>query len=177
VVDFPRFEPIKGEADTAHRRYHGGHLVSLALRLINRQRRSAGVGAAQPALALDPRTAAIEIHERPPTRAPAEAPPSALDTSASMPALHGLSPEETFSQEFIIGSARTWKLQVGLLAALVAILVVLVSQEIRLADRKSGQTAQHPGHISERSVPRPPLAEDECHVSGASSLPCQESKP
>jgi hypothetical protein len=32
-VDHPRFEPVKGGPDDAHRHYHGGRLVNLVLRL------------------------------------------------------------------------------------------------------------------------------------------------
>src|SRR5512145_157483 len=70
MTDHPRYEPVTGPPDTAHRHYHGGRLVGLVFRLIDRWRGGAGTAAVRAAPALDPSSGPIEIHERPPRQDP-----------------------------------------------------------------------------------------------------------
>jgi hypothetical protein len=139
MTDYPRFEPVRGEPDTAHEAYHGGSLVSLVFRLVDRWRgrtQRASQGRATP------RTeGAIEVHERLPVPAPTAALMGSGEIGAPGRALYQVGPDEHFSQSFLIGSARTQKLQTGLLAAFLVVLVMLVAQGLRV-----------PGQVSHRAV-------------------------
>jgi len=142
MTDHPRFEPVKGPPETAHRRYEGARLVDLVLRLVDRWRGSAGA-AARAAPALDPSRGQIEIHERPPPHGPV-----AERTADELPPPHarlaGLFPDETFSRNFLLASARTRRLQAGLLTAFLTIVGKQVVQTL-LSTR--GQP-----HLTERST-------------------------
>ena len=129
MTDHPRFEPVKGEPDVAHEAYYGGSLVSLVFRLVDRWR---GRTRKQPeAHAAQQMGGVIEIHERPPALAPT-ALPGLAETAAAERALYQVAPDEDFSRSFLIGSARTMKLQTGLLAAFVGVLIMLVAQGLRM---------------------------------------------
>jgi hypothetical protein len=144
MTDHPRYETVKGPPDTAHRHYAGARLVDLAFRLVDRWRGSAGAAAVRAAPALDPSSGQIEIHERPPRQGRAaerSAPEELLHAHAR---LTGLFPDETFSRDFLLASARTRRLQAGLLAAFLAVGVGLLVQTL-VATR--GQP-----HFAERSA-------------------------
>jgi hypothetical protein len=126
MSDQPRFEPVRGEPHVAHEAYYGGALVSLVFRLVDRWRGRRHGQANAPATtdAGD----GIEIHERPAVLAPAAAAPPGAAEGAAERALYQVSPDENFSGNFLIGSARTMKVQAGLLAAFVGVMVVLLAQ-------------------------------------------------
>jgi hypothetical protein len=124
MTDHPRFEPVKGPPETAHRRYEGARLVDLVLRLVDRWRGSAGA-AVRAAPALDPSRGQIEIHERPPRHGPV-AERTADELRPPHARLTGLFPDETFSRNFLLASARTRRLQAGLLATFLAVVVALL---------------------------------------------------
>ena len=56
--------------------------------------------------------------------------------------VHRLTLDEIYSRDFLIGSARTMKLQRALLVAFVAILVVLIAQGLRLPAQPGSQSAR-----------------------------------
>jgi hypothetical protein len=124
MTDHPRYEPVKGPPETAHRHYGGAGLVDLVLRLVDRSRRSAGAAAVRAAPALDPCSGRIEIHERPPRQGPVRA--ATDDLLHAHARLTGLFPDETFSRNFLLASARTRRLQAGLLATFLAVVVALL---------------------------------------------------
>jgi hypothetical protein len=130
MTDHPRYEPVKGPPDTAHRQYGGAGLVDLVLRLVDRWRGSAGAAGARGAPALDPSSGRIEIHERSPRQGPVAEPSAADEPPHAQANLTGLSPDETFSGNFLLASARTHRLQAGLLAAFLAVIVVLLVQTL-----------------------------------------------
>src|SRR5262245_27008778 len=114
MTDYPRYEAVKGPPETAHRHYGGAGLVDLAFRVADRWCGGAGAAAVRAAPALDPSSSPVEIHERPPRRGPI------AERSADQmlhARLTGRLPDETFSRDFLLGSARTRRLQAGLLAA------------------------------------------------------------
>jgi hypothetical protein len=116
MTDYPRFEPVKGATDVAGGRYYyRGPLVDLIFWFADRW---TGMPTARDAPALDLAGTAVEIHERPPTKV--------SSSNAPEQALQRLSQEERFSLDFLMGSARTRKLQAGMLVVLAAILVALV---------------------------------------------------
>ncbi len=128
MTDHPRFEPVRGEPDVAHEAYNGGSLVSLVFRLVDYW---LGKTVERPeAVGSQPTSGGIEIHERPPVLAPT----AALPGTAAERALYQVAPDEGFSRSFLIGSARTMKLQTGLLAAFVGVLIMLVAQGLRMDD-------------------------------------------
>ncbi len=137
MSDHPRFEPVKGEPHVAHEAYYGGALVSLVFRLVDRwmgrRRGEANAPAAADA------GGGIEIHERPAVLAPAAAGLPGAAEAAAERALYQVSPDENFSGNFLIGSARTMKVQAGLLAAFVGVLVVLLAQGLPQGDRTYDQ--------------------------------------
>jgi hypothetical protein len=55
---------------------------------------------------------------------------------------HRLTLDEIYSRNFLIGSARTMKLQRALLMAFVAILVVLIAQGLRMPAQPGSQSAR-----------------------------------
>ena len=130
MTDHPRYETVKGPPDTAHRHYGGAGLVDLVLRLVDRWRGSAGAAAVRAAPALDPSSGQIEIHERPPQRGPVAERPAADELLQAHARLTGLFPDATFSRDFLLGSARTRRLQAGLLAAFLAVAVGLLVQTL-----------------------------------------------
>ena len=130
MTDHPRYEPVKGPPDTAHRHYGGARLVDLVLRLVDRWRGSAGAAAVRAAPALDPASGRIEIHERPLRQGPVAERSAADELRQAHARLTGLFPDETFSRDFLLGSARTRRLQAGLLAAFLAVGVVLLVQTL-----------------------------------------------
>ena len=148
MTDHPRYEPVKGPPDTAHRHYGGGGLVDLVLRLVDRWRGSAGAAAVRAAPALDPSSGQIEIHERPPRLGPAGERSAADELLQAHARLTGLFPDETFSRNFLLASARTRRLQAGLFAAFLAIIVGLLAQTLL---SKRGQP-----HFIARSTGRAP---------------------
>jgi hypothetical protein len=143
MTDYPRFEHVRGEPDVAHEAYNGGVVVSFAFRLVDRwmglsRRRSAGEmvpGSAR---------GGIEVHERAPLPVRAKFLPGSADSMAPVQMLHREVPEEVYSREFLLGSARTMKTQRALLAAVVAVLVVLVVQGWSLLERPGSRTASNP---------------------------------
>jgi hypothetical protein len=144
MTDHPRYEPVKGPPDTAHRHYGGAGLVDLVLRLVDRWRGSAGAAAVRAAPALDPSSGAIEVHERPPRQGPVAKRSAADELLQAHARLTGLFPDETFSRDFLLTSARSRRLQAGILAAFLAVVVGLLSQTL-LSTR--GQL-----HLTERST-------------------------
>ncbi|HKB39065.1 MAG TPA: hypothetical protein VKD72_21680 [Gemmataceae bacterium] len=142
MTDYPRYEAVKGPPETAHRHYGGAGLVDLVFRLADRWCGGAGAAAVRAAPALDPSSGQIEIRVRPLRRGPV------AERSAADQMLHarlaGLSPDETFSRDFLLASARTHRLQAGLLAAFLAVLVGLLVQTLVSTH---GQL-----HFSERSI-------------------------
>jgi hypothetical protein len=144
MTDHPRYEPVKGPPDTAHRHYGGGGLVDLVLRLVDRWRGSAGAAVVRAAPALDPVSGQIEIHERPPRQGPVAGPSAAGEQLRDRARLTGLLPDETFSRDFLLASARTRGLQAGLLAIFLAVVIGLLVQTFAST---RGQT-----HFGERST-------------------------
>ena len=130
MTDHPRYEPVKGPPDIAHRCYGGAGLVDLVLRLVDRWRGSAGAAAVRAAPALDPSSGQIEIHERPPRQGPMAERYVADEPLHTHATLTGLSPDETFSRNFLLASARTRRLQAGLLATFLAVVVGLLVQTL-----------------------------------------------
>lgn len=126
MTDHPRYEPVKGPPDTAHRHYGGARLVDLALRLVDRRRGSAGAAGVRAAPALDPSGGRIEMHERPRQQGPAAERSAGDELLQAHARLTGLFPEETFSRNFLLASGRTHGLQAGLLAAFLAAVCLLV---------------------------------------------------
>jgi hypothetical protein len=140
MTDEPRFEPVRGEPEVAHEAYYGGGLVSLVFRLVDRWRgRRQGEAKAPAAAHAD---GGIEIHERPTLLAPAAAVLPGAAEAAAERALYQVSPDENFSGNFLIGSARTMKVQAGLLAAFVGVMIVLVAQGVPQPERPFDQTAE-----------------------------------
>jgi hypothetical protein len=137
MTDEPRFEPVKGEPQVAHEAYYGGALVSLVFRLVDRWRGRRQGEANAPAVATS--GGGIEIHERPPVVASAAAALPGAAEGAAERALYQVSPDENFSGNFLIGSARTMKVQAGLLATFAGILVVLLAQGLPQGDRTFNQ--------------------------------------
>jgi hypothetical protein len=130
MTDNPRYEPVMGPPDTAHRDYHGGRLVGLVFRLIDRWRGGAGAAAVRAAPALDPFIGRIEIHERPPRQDPVAERSAADELLQAHARLTGLFPDETFSRHFLLATARTRRLQAGLLATFLAVVVALLVQTL-----------------------------------------------
>ena len=130
MTDHPRFEPVKGPPDTAYRHYGGGELVDVVLRLVDRWRGSAGAAAVRTAPALDPCSGPIEVHERPPRQGPVAERFAADELLQAHARLTGLFPGEAFSRDFLLASARTRRLQAGLLAAFLAVVVALLVQTL-----------------------------------------------
>jgi hypothetical protein len=130
MTDHPRYEPVKGPPAVAHRHYGGAGFFKLVFWLIERQRGSAGAATVRDAPALDPSSGQIAIHERPPPQGP-RAEHSADDELVRAHArLAGRFPDEAFSRDFLLSSARTRRLQVGLLAAFLAVCVGLLVQTL-----------------------------------------------
>ena len=161
MTDHPRFEPVKGDPAVAHEAYHGGRLVSLVFRLVDgwrgrARKRPQDYGASS-------RGGAIEIHERAPVLGPTAALPGAAEAAAPERewALFQIAPDEGFSRSFLIGSARTMKLQTGLLAAFLAVLTMLVLQGLRMPQQFSEQTARRPAIIAGSSVEGPGQANND----------------
>jgi hypothetical protein len=130
MTDHPRYEAVKGPPDTAHRHYGGGALVDLVFRLVDRWRGGAGAATVRAAPALDPSSGRIEIHERPTRQGPVAGASAAGELLQAHARLTGLCPDETFSRDFLLASARTRRLQAGLLAAFLAVVVGLLVQTI-----------------------------------------------
>lgn len=116
MTDCPRFDPVKCATDVARwRHYCRSPFVGLISWFANRW---TGMPSAREALALSLAGAIVEIHERPPARmSPSSAPKQTLQQLAQ---------EERFSPDFLLDSARTRKLQAGLLVLLAAILAALL---------------------------------------------------
>jgi hypothetical protein len=139
MTDYPRFHQVTGEPDVAHQAYNGGRLVSFVFRLVDswigrskRRQAAPDLGAAR---------GGIEIHERAPSGTPAEFLPGAAEAMAPVQLLHRQAPDDTYSREFLIGSARTMKPQRALLAAFVAVLAVLVVQGWSQLEQPNSQAA------------------------------------
>jgi hypothetical protein len=144
MTDHPRYEPVKGPPDTAHGHYGGAGLVDLVFRLVDRRRGSAGAAAVRAAPALDPASGQIEIHERPPRQGPVAERSAGDELLQAHARLADLFPDETFSRDFLLASARTRRLQAGLLAAFLAVVVGLLVQTLMPT---RGQL-----HLTERST-------------------------
>jgi hypothetical protein len=144
MTDHPRYEPVKGPPDTAHRHYAGARLVDLVLLLVDRWRGSAGAATVRAAPALDPSSGQIELHERPPLQGPVAERSAANELLHAHARLADSFPDETFSRDFLLASARTRRLQAGLLAAFVAVASGLLVQTL-ISTR--GQL-----HLTERST-------------------------
>jgi len=149
MIDYPRFEPVRGDPDVAHEAYHGGALVTLVFRLVDRWRSRAGKR--QQAHGIRQTGSAIEIHERPPVLAPTTALPGVAEVGER--ALYQVAPDEGFSRGFLIGSARTVKLQAGLLAAFVAVLTLLVAQGVRMHEQAYELASRHPAVVAASPAP------------------------
>ena len=133
MTDYPRYEPVKGPPDVAHRGYHGGRVVDLVFHLVDRWR------AMPPRTVtpeLDPASGSLELHERLPAR------PASSKVPAPEHAYRTLAPDERFARDFLLGSARSMKLQAGLLVGLVVLVVLLLVQGVAPPDRPAKQTAQ-----------------------------------
>jgi hypothetical protein len=152
MTDHPRYEPVKGPPDTAHRHYGGGGLVDLVLRLVDRWRGSAGAAAVRAAPALDPSSGRIEIQERPPRQSPAAERSAAAELLQAHARLTGLFPDETFSRDFLLASARTRRLQAGLLAAYLAVVAGLLVQTLASA-RGQLHLAERPAASGQGKAP------------------------
>lgn len=137
-MDHPRFEPVKGTPAQAHQHYYGGGLVDVIFRLIDRRGSQHSVAPGPHAQVFG--KSAVELHERLRTTAndrPDTRPPDRSD------ALDGLSSGPLTSRDFLLGSARTGKLQTALLAGLVIVLgIVLVQVASERPDKKT-MHAQH----------------------------------
>lgn len=139
-MEHPRFEPVKGTPAQAHQNYHGGGLVDFIFRFIDRRgsQRSSAPGA-DTQVSGGP---AIEIHERLPTTAndrPDTRPPDRSDT------LDGLPSGPLASRDFLLGSARTGKLQTAMLAGLAVVLgIVLVQVASEHPHKKTMHAQQGP---------------------------------
>ncbi len=107
MSDDPRFEPVKGSPDARCRRYRRGRFTGLALRLVGRSR--AKPGATQAARPLNP-TSGEPSEERP------------TEEGFMRPRL-----DKRHSRDFLIDSARTKQLQVGLIMAFIAFLIALLA--------------------------------------------------
>lgn len=143
MSDHPRYEAVKGPPDTAYRQYGGAGLVELVFWLADRWRGNAGAATVRAAHALDPTSGPIEIRERPPRQGPV-AERCAIDELVRAHArLADRFPDETFSRDFLLTSARTRRLQAGLLAAFLAVVVGLLVQALMAA---RGQP-----HVADRS--------------------------
>jgi hypothetical protein len=122
----------------------------LVHRLVGRWCGGAGAAAVRAAPALDPSSGRIEIHERPPRQGPV-AERSAPDDPAARrfllqahARLTALFPDETFSRNFLLASARTRRLQAALLAAFLAVVVGLLVQTLASTRGRL--------HVTERST-------------------------
>jgi hypothetical protein len=155
MSDWPRFEQVKGPPDTAHEHYFGGRLVGLVFHLIDRRRGGAGAAAVQAAPALDPASGAIQIHERPGPRTTATLRSASAEPDQTHARLSGLLPDESFSRDFLIGSARTRRLQAGLLVALAAVTVVLIALDITATRGARKAATQHAGQAGSVAAERP----------------------
>jgi hypothetical protein len=147
MTDHPRYEPVKGPPDTAHRHCDGAGLVDLVLRLVVRSG-GAGAAAVRAAPALDLSSGQIEIQERPPRQDPVAERSAAAELLQAHARLTGRFPDETFSRDFLFGNARTRRLQAGLLAAFLAVVAGLLVQTL-LSTR--GEL-----HFTERSITAAP---------------------
>jgi hypothetical protein len=80
--------------------------------------------------ALDPSSGPIEIHERPSRQGPVAERSAADELPQPHARLSRLLPDETFSRDFLLASARTRRLQAGLLAAFLAVIAGLIVQTL-----------------------------------------------
>lgn len=142
-MDFPRFEPVKGPPEQAHRHHHGGRLVDFIFRLIDRRR--AKRSATQATDAQLSGRSPIEIQERPRT--------PIFDRLDLRPVEHpeafdGLPSGPLASRDFLLGSAHTRRLQTALLVGLAVVLgVVLIQVASERTDKKILHAQQvAPGH-------------------------------
>ena len=99
----------------------------------------------------------IEIHERPPVLTPAATVAHSEQVKAEERAVYHVGPDENFSRSFLIGSARTMKLQTGLLAAFVVVLGMLVVQGVRTHNLAYNQAARQPAVVAKNAVQGPEL--------------------
>ena len=138
MADDPRFDCLTGTPDTAHETHQGRPLVSLVFRLVDawRDRKKRRVPPGQT-------SGAIEIPRHPSALAQPAVLASAMEAIAWEHTVHQLPPGEHFSGSFLIGSARTMKLQACLLAAIATILIILVAQGLSLPDRPHSQSARN----------------------------------
>lgn len=143
MTDHPRYEQVKGPPDTAHRHYGGAGLVELVFSLTDRWRGSAGAATVRGARALDPSSGPIEIHERPSRQSPIAEHCAADELLRAHARLADRFPDETFSRDFLLTSGRTRRLQVGLLAAFLAVVVVVLVQTL-VATRGQPRFAEQP---------------------------------
>ena len=135
MTDYPRFECINESSDTAHQRYHGGLWVDLVFRLVDRWRGQNPRASSSPGQL-------VEVHERPRGSNP-EAPASGFPAATAY-GLFKATRDEHFEGDFISGSARTQRLQVALIIALVTVGVAIVAQGAPSAPISRGQTASLP---------------------------------
>jgi hypothetical protein len=188
MTDWPRFEPVKGPADTAYRQYNGGRQVTMVFRLIDWWRSGAGAAPVRAAPALDPASGATEVHERPARRILVMENPAPSALVQPHARVVGLIPDERFSYGFLIGSARTRRSQATLLAVLATVTTVLVVLEADWVGLSSRQTAQRSGRTSMGVLPRAldrgqaanamwSLAAGGCDKSAAWPPSCSEVRP
>jgi hypothetical protein len=135
MTDYPRFECINESPDIAHQRYYGAPLVDFVFRLADRWRGTSP-------RASNTATGSAEIHERPRGTNP-EAPASGFPAAAAY-GLFKATGDEHFEADFLSGSARTQRLQVALIVALVTVGVAVAVQGVPSAPHSRGQTASLP---------------------------------
>jgi hypothetical protein len=138
MSDYPRFTKIKGSPDEAHKAYHGGALVSFVFRFVDAR----FVGRHGKHVMRATQHAPSELREFPNLPAPASMRARLASTDSALLAC-STPPSEAFSDSFLIGSARTMKLQSGLLAAIAVLLVLLATQGLTLPERRDALTTRH----------------------------------
>lgn len=140
MTDYPRFEIVKGPPDDVYKAYHGARVVSLVFALVDRWRGSGAYG--QRARGLDPASGAYEVHERP-LAAPAESRAPSFARSA---------PEDAFARDYLMGTARAHRLQAGLLAVFIMLVVVLLVQTVRTPQPVFAPAAGHASPQTQRQL-------------------------
>jgi hypothetical protein len=116
-------------------------MVSLVFWLIDRW--GAGAATGKTAGGLNPASGSYEVHERPPAAAAAEVRAVAQASVAPADAFERPAREGAFARDFLLGSARTSRLQAGLLAAAVVVLIVMVVQTMTSSHRSGRPEAAH----------------------------------
>jgi hypothetical protein len=130
MSDDPCFEPVKGPPDVAYENYYDAPAVKPFFSIVHLWigRRKSGL--------ITPPLDPGELHERPRTTNSAG---SAVEGAKYEQTLHHLSSEDTFSGEFLLSSARTSTLQIGILLSFIAVLVGLVALGLPSRQQLTGQ--------------------------------------